>query len=664
MEKYRIDFLSFKSSLPNTKIKSLCPMCEEVPNIHLSTDSEKGHYVKCNACRYCYCCSHPRTETLDDYISVMVKIQQENIKCDVHKEKGIEEEGYFSCEYCQKWMCEECINKHIKEKKEHYYYIIRKVAKYDLHTHCLRHNLEEYSYYLTEDFMIGYHLCKFCNFDDDDPDTDIVRIPIEKGACFLNQLKEILKNGVEYLDNYCQNIYNHLINSIKNNPDLLKKAKEIYEKFLIRNRRVLFYYQMCINAGTPSIANYNLIKNISSLLFTKFEKINISLTKELNKEDINKILNFFDKNYIVGFEERKMEETNEFNIKEICTIKREIKESDEITKIKEEKEKEKDEDNKDDDKKKIKYMGIILLNESIICTGTEDGFIHLFDFDKTTLESKNTLAQKVHEKRVISLDNIKNTKHKFVTCDEKSIKIWKLNKTNNNYTLGCDTVLKNLSKYELKNLYVLNNSDKISFSDDNNELFILDSFYKKVFNINTGGDRIKGLYQIESNDENNDICILGKRENIYLMNPSSINKKDLLIGTINCGCFCGNSFYYLGKNKLIVGDEDIYIVDIKSLKLENIIKIGSAEITCFLKFNDLIICGYGDTRGCSSWSYGIANEKTTKFCALKINKEKYESILLSDDFNECGITNALWIDKDKFISCFYEDDKLKVFQIK
>ena len=316
-------------------------MCNEIPDIHLSTDSEKGHYVKCNACRYCYCCSHPRTETLDDYISVMVKIQQENIKCDVHKEKGIDKEGYFSCEYCQKWMCEECINKHIKEKKEHYYYIIRKVAKYDLHTHCLRHNLEEYSYYLTEDFMIGYHLCILCNFDDDDPDIDIVRIPIEKGACFLNQLKEILKNGVEYLDNYCQNIYNHLIKSIKNNPYLLKKAKEIYEKFLIRNRRVLFYYQMCINAGTPSIANYNLIKNISSLLFTKFEKINISLTKKLNKEDINKILNFFDKNYIVGFEERIMEETNEFNIKEICTIKRDLKESNEITKIKKKKKRKK-----------------------------------------------------------------------------------------------------------------------------------------------------------------------------------------------------------------------------------------------------------------------------------------------------------------------------------
>ena len=69
-------------------------MCIEIPNIYLSLAHE-GHYVKCNGCNYCYCCSHPKTKTLDDYISVMVKIQQENIKCDIHKENGIEEEGYF-----------------------------------------------------------------------------------------------------------------------------------------------------------------------------------------------------------------------------------------------------------------------------------------------------------------------------------------------------------------------------------------------------------------------------------------------------------------------------------------------------------------------------------------------------------------------------------------
>ena len=133
---------------------------------------------------------------------------------------------------------------------------------------------------------------------------------------------------------------------------------------------------------------------------------------------------------------------------------------------------------------------------------------------------------------------------------------------------------------------------------------------------------------------------------------------------IHCGCFSGKSFYYLGNNKLIVGESDIFIMDIKSLNFEYIVKIGGAEITCFFKFNDVIICRYGDTRNCSSWSNGIANEKTTKFCALRKNKEKYESIIISDDFYECGITCTLFIDKDKFISCFYEDDKLKVFQIK
>ena len=189
LEKYRINYLEFKSSQPITKIKTLCPICSNIPDIGLSLDSESGHYVKCLGCRYCYCCSHPRSKTLDDYISIMVKIHQENVKCEIHKEKGIEEEGYFSCEICQKWMCEECINNHIKEQKDHYYYIIRRATLEDNNnTMCRRHNLE-YSYYVTEDFMYGYHICESCDVDYNDPDQDIIRIPKEKGECYFNQLK-------------------------------------------------------------------------------------------------------------------------------------------------------------------------------------------------------------------------------------------------------------------------------------------------------------------------------------------------------------------------------------------------------------------------------------------------------------------------------------------
>ena len=75
------------------------------------------------------------------------------------------------------------------------------------------------------------------------------------------------------------------------------------------------------------------------------------------------------------------------------------------------------------------------------------------------------------------------------------------------------------------------------------------------------------------------------------------------------------------------------------------------------------MCGYGDTSICGYWSGGIAQSKLTKFLIVKQNKEKLEYHFIEDAFNQYGITNALWIDKDKFVSCFYHDDCLKVFQI-
>ena len=84
-EKYRIDYLSFKTSQPNTSLKAVCPLCSKIPNINLSINSEKGHYVKCLQCRYCYCCSHPRSKTLEDYILIQAKRYDLDNESDIEK---------------------------------------------------------------------------------------------------------------------------------------------------------------------------------------------------------------------------------------------------------------------------------------------------------------------------------------------------------------------------------------------------------------------------------------------------------------------------------------------------------------------------------------------------------------------------------------------------
>ena len=658
LDKYRINYLSFTDSVPNAKIKTLCPKCSKVPDINLRQNRQADIYVKCLQCRYCYCCSYPHSKTLDDYISLMAKLQQDNIKCDIHKEKGIEEEGFFSCEICQKWMCEECINNHINEKgnENHYYYIVRKILNKNYHTICPKHKLE-YKYYYTEHHMLGYHLCESCDKGyTNGIDDEILDIPKEKGEIFLKKLKSIISEGVEYLDKYCKNIYDLLIKSINKKPDLLQKAKAIYDDFLIRNRRVLFYYQMVVYTATPSLSNYNLIKNISNSFSTKFETIDISLTKNLNDEEINKILSFFENNYIVGIAKIK-----EFNIKEITTLKlNEEHIKSEIQKIiKKEKGGEKEE--KEEKKRKTIYIGIIVVNNNIVCACSKDGSIHLFLLDDSYLNGKHILSKKIHDKEVISVDNLKNTKDKFVTCDKIYIKLWKLKGDKNNYNIECETNIKNPSDSVFTYLYVLNDSNSISFINCTNYVYILNCQYKPFFKVNFQNNNLRTLYQIDSEDDNDGLFIIGGEDSLIFF---KIIGEIKYLGFINVGCFGEKSLFYLGNNILIAGNKsDINLINVKTLTIENIIIIPPSENSCFLKFNDMIICAYEDTSKCFAWANGIALTKETYFIAIKKKNEKYQS-LISEEFYDHGIANAIWLDNSKFISFFHNDESLRIIEIK
>jgi len=673
LEKYRINYLSFKTSQPNTHLTAVCPICSDVPNISLSLNSETNHYVKCKRCRYCYCCSHPRSKTLDDYISIMVKLHQDNLKCEIHKEKNIEEEAYFSCEVCQKWMCEECINKHLEEEERHYYYVIRKVIKDKNISTCYKHN-KEFKYYISDGFTFGHHACELCQIRFDS-DEDLFTINKQEGECYYNQLKQIIKEGVDYLDIYCKNIYENFYNSIKDEPDLAKKAKDIYDKFLIRNRRLLFYFQMVINTGTPSFMNYNLIKNMGNCMVTKFDKINIKLSGKLNKEQIEQILNFFEFNYILGTKVYKLEEIkNIIDIKELSIIKNENEKKEDIIQNKNEEKKEKEDkkdnndekkeeqENEEENEKKYEYIDVIVLDKNIIIGGASNGELHIFEIDNSSMESKCIINQKAHIKSLISLDNIKDNNSRFVTCDEKEIKIWLLKKKeNNDYILNCQTTFKEISESALQYLYVLNCSNSIAFINEDSKVIILNTYYKPFFKVNFDID-LKGLYQIDSNDENNGVLVVGGRDTLIFYQLLGAIK---YLGCCKSFLFSGKSMLYAGNNKLLAGGVDsIHIINVKDIKLEYIIEMNSSEFSCFLRFKDVILCGYGDTSGNSYWSGGIAQYKSTKFLVLKFNENKIEKYFLDDEFNEMGITVAKFIEKDKFVSCFYHDKRLKIFQLK
>ena len=654
LDPYRIDFLLFPSSRPNTKIKSLCPKCALVPNIGLSEKSEISHYVKCPNCRYCYCCSNPKSKTLDDYISIMVKCHSENLFCEVHKENNNKIPAFVSCELCQKWMCEDCINEHLNKEKNHQYYLIRTPYDENVHTNCPNHNFIEYKYYITEHIVYGYHICEKCNFNNSyDEDSDIIPINKEKGLCYIKQLKELIELGINYLDDYCKNLYNILIKSINKDQNLMKKAKEFYEKFLIRNRRALFFYQMAINTATPSCTNYILIENISCLLETKFDKIDLTNKGKndlLNKEEINNILKFFEENYIVGINKKKKGDIKEFEIKEICKIEKNP------NKI------EKNEEESDYDKR---FVGMILLNENNICTCSKNGYINIFHLKKSSFNGEHLLSIKAHENEIITIDKIKDDSFKFVTLDNNLIKIWNYNIDKNNKVTNfqCETILNKISESPMEFLYVLNESHCISYFTDDDHVIILNESYKKFFDVSFSSCNLKALYQIDSNDNNNMVFVVGGRNVIVFWDlVGKINCR----GSIKCECMSGNSIYYWKNNILLVGGIDILsIVNVSTFNYEQFIKVSRSEFSCFLNIKCGILCGIGDTENSSSFSSGIADRKSTKFFVVKNNdKGKIEYFLINDIFHERGITKALWIDEDKFICSFHYDDILKIYQIK
>ena len=74
--------------------------------------------------------------------------------------------------------------------------------------------------------------------------------------------------------------------------------------------------------------------------------------------------------------------------------------------------------------KKYEYIDVIVLDKNIIIGGESNGELHIFEIDNSSIESKCIIDQKAHIKSLIYMDNIKDNNNRFVTCDEKEIKIW------------------------------------------------------------------------------------------------------------------------------------------------------------------------------------------------------------------------------------------------
>ncbi len=307
---------------------------------------------------------------------------------------------------------------------------------------------------------------------------------------------------------------------------------------------------------------------------------------------------------------------------------------------------------------------MILLNENNICTCSKNGYINIFHLKKSSFNGEHLLSIKAHENEIITIDNIKDDSFKFVTLDNNLIKIWNYNidKDNKVTKIQCETSLNKITESPMEFLYVLNMSNSISYFTNDDHVIILDKDYKQFFDVNFSSCNLQSLYQIDSNDKNNFVFVVGGRNVIIFWD---LVGKIHCRGSIKCECVSGNSIYYWKNNILLVGGRDILsIVNVNTLKYEQFIQLIRSDFSCFLNIKCGILCGI-DTNYSYSYYFSNTDSKLTKFVVVKNdNKGKIEYFLINDKFHDRGITKILWIDSDKFICSFHYDDILKIYQIK
>ena len=449
-----------------------CKNCKQVPNIFFS--DEKNLFI------YCKKCGKKTNEKIENIVNFNSNwISNEIIKfCNTkHEEKKF---SVIFCKTCNLFLCEECLNQHKQNNKNHDFIELKKLKI----NFCNFHNKKLTRFC----FDCDEEICKKCLEKHKEHKTKKIEKNENKNLInfnnFLEKIENFIKNKFQNLKENIFDLHNMKIND--------EESKEQLNKIIQKNLN-FFYKDLKISQ--------NLLF-LSKILFISSEKINFfsEIRKKQNETIIENILKFFD--------EKNQEKFNNFINKEKNKL---------LTYL-----------------DKFSEKEIENLNENIESIFVPEKNEKVSDFDKTKdfIEKNIDFSSKL--KKFITIEKMNNPEN-YVDIEKTLDNFENINKEIN--SKESDYVLSLVGKYLEKN------GTEMNISKNKNEklnkieltslqyLFTLGNKKKFELHFDFGEEQNKKIFSNQLEKEN-----FLKEQKKKISQKLQINEENVIITNIHHGC--------------------------------------------------------------------------------------------------------------------------------
>ena len=584
---------------PEKEIVPICPKCNHIPFISISTTIPDTFNIKCP-------CSYDKEISSEKYIKY-INEQHSNEKCQ-YKKEHCNLNGNRFCYQCNKWLCSDCVKSHMKSNKFH----LLSINKFELDTKCVNHIEKDTAMYC---FSCHVYYCDSCALAH--KAHQCVNVKEEyKDYLNENQMKLYAKSitkAERYINTYNKKLKDDVIKLLH---ELIDKIEISYKKNYDINRNVILLSKYFLNLQNETkCVNFSVLYNIINNVNFKFEKVKDFSYEETSSKNINNLLSHYDKVFLYDKVDNPFESTNcisiqnepkEIKIQPLATLS--------------------------NLSSKIKSM--TFLKDGRLAVASEP-YIKIFDLTlmKTVLTIKNEFEQEI--------ECISQLENGLLASGSKDKMIKLFNIKNSTYTTEAIIVG---HQYRVTKIISIDNELFASSSYDHTiKIWRSISPYDEVRTLTGHDEAVFSILKLKSKNE-----IVSGSTDIRFWNLSNYQCEAVLKG-INC--FFADSLIEIDSQRLLVGEKIVTsIINLKTYQIEQKIKDGLFRMTSFNHVN-------------SNMNWFLCGNKMGNIFLMENDIGSIRQINKVDKAHRTSIVSIIDIGNGNFASVAVSDKQIKIWSI-